>query len=131
MPIYTRIQSTALEQKRWEAVIHGAGPDFFFRLATEKELLFHDQSERQRLTRAFWQGVPFLIHLFRWSVDLPEIPCLMRGGIRVNSYFNQVIRNSISSSTLKEIKYFKKFMINQGAIIFPCKIRLKGLDKNQ
>lgn len=123
-PTFTRIQSTALEQKRWEAVIHGAGPDFFYRLAVARELIFHDQSERPRLTRAYWQGIPFLRHVFNHCMDLPEVPALMRGGCNVNSYFNDVILYQLSDSILKEVKYFKKYLVNQGSNIRPCKRRL-------
>lgn len=121
--IVTRIQSTALEQKRWEAVIHGAGPEFFYRLATEKQLIFHDWSERRRLTRAFWQGVPFLLHIFNHCMGLPEVPALMRGGARVNTYFNRVI-TELSPSVLKEVVYFKKYLVGRGSQITPCLRRL-------
>lgn len=55
-----RIESTACEQGHWDKVIIGAGPDLLYHIANGQSLVFHDTSEKNRQTRAFWQGVSFI-----------------------------------------------------------------------
>jgi hypothetical protein len=57
---YCRIQSTWLEQKRWEDVLLAVPVDMYYHLAQGHKIIVHDQSEKPRLSRAQWQGLSWI-----------------------------------------------------------------------
>jgi len=88
---FCRIQSTSCEQKRWDAVIYGAGPDMLMTLALGHPVTVHDRSEKPRETRAMWQGLAFVKRACEtiWGLDLSPIEG--RGGKSMEQYFDEQI----------------------------------------
>ena len=84
---YVRIPSTFCEQKQWGRVVYGAGPDMLSTLAMGYPVVVHDQSERQRLTRAQWQGLSWLRYACSMAWGLPEPTEYSRNGMNVTSYW--------------------------------------------
>lgn len=55
-----RIQSTWCEQKRWCWIVEDAEVGFLVALAALEEVHVYDMGARKHLSRALWQGVPWL-----------------------------------------------------------------------
>jgi hypothetical protein len=64
-PRVVRVQSTWCEQQRWGDVLLTAGADLLYHLARGERCVVHDVSERDRETRACWQGLSWL----RWALS--------------------------------------------------------------
>lgn len=71
--LITRLPSTWCEQKLWDQVTTGVGPQMLRDLANGTQVVVHDQSERQRLTRAQWQGLSWLRYACSraWNMQVP------------------------------------------------------------
>lgn len=82
-----RIPSTFCEQKLWGKVIYGAGPDLLVAAARGHQVIVHDQSERQRQTRAQWQGLSWLRYACSMAWGLPEPAEFSRNGMNVTGYW--------------------------------------------
>lgn len=105
-----RIQSTQCEAKQWERVL-GSIPDEMIALAALGQfIVVHDFSERERETRAMWQGLTLakIMMEYRWFGELrsryPTTGRLGRSG-------TQYLRN-VASSAPKHVKarfdYFRE-----------------------
>ena len=108
----TRIQSTQCEQKQWSSVLNTLGPEFFATLArTQQHLVFHDRSERDRYTRALWQGVPWIMYAVTrtWYPDHdfgPGVVLTRQGRVmNVGLYWDDMYR-SLPERTLKMLRYY-------------------------
>lgn len=105
-----RIQSTACEQKRWGPIIHEVGADLFYCLAKGDHITVHDRSERQRETRACWQGLSWIRYAAHraWR-DTPPPSEFSRGwGMLLNPYWEQEFRK-LPRTTRNLLAYYKKF----------------------
>ena len=104
-----RIQSTACEQKRWDAVLREVGADLFYCIATGDSCIIHDKSEKNRETRACWQGISWIRYATHraWR-DTEPPPEFSRCGMVVSPYWEQEFRK-LPRSTRQMLKYFKKF----------------------
>lgn len=120
-PHFLRIQSTWCEQKRWEDVLMTVGPDLLYHLATNGEqLIVHDKSEKDRLTRALWQGMKWVVYACERAWGLEPESVIMRGGHNATGYFEGAY-DSLSERTVNYLKYFGKYHDNGGPLRWmPC-----------
>lgn len=88
---YCRIQSSHCESKYWPGIIYGAGPEMLVMLAAGETVVVHDVSERDRETRAMWQGLTFLRRTCETLWHLPLTPVTGRGGVALADYLDGVI----------------------------------------
>lgn len=82
-----RLQSTWCEQKEWDKVLMTTSPELYYRLAQGDEIIVHDLSEKQRETRAQWQGLSWIrvaTSLAWYEVTPVEFA---RNGMNVTSYW--------------------------------------------
>lgn len=107
---FTRIQSTHCEQKRWDLVIYGAGPQLLSLLALGAETHIHDQSEKERETRACWQGLPLIRRAceMTWRLPITPLPPRHRGGIALDRYLTEQVR-LLPDSVLAFVRYYRRF----------------------
>lgn len=105
---FTRIQSTALEQKLWSSVVHGAGPDLLMHLAMGVRCVVHDVSERERRTRAVHQGLPWLRGVCQLAWGEPLSTVRSRSGMNVTRYVERTW-SELDSSTRSHLKYFGRW----------------------
>jgi len=104
----TRIQSTACEQDRLVFIISDLDNGFLFDLAAGKECIVVDFSNKHVLSRALWQGIPWIEYVLnRVWFDKETVP--MVKGKNVQEYFNYKY-HSIPPRILKKLKYFRKFL---------------------
>lgn len=103
---FTRIQSTSCEQKRWDDVIHGAGPDFLHFMGQGVPIIVHDFSERPRETRAMWQGLTWLRYASQRILRQEPTPITGRGGLAMERYFaHEFDHNPDLRRALKALAY--------------------------
>lgn len=107
-PYFTRIQSTACEQKLWPAVLSGVGPDLLTFLAAGGGVVVHDLSEKDRETRAMWQGLKFIKRACETFWDLPLSEIDGRGGKPMQDYFDVEIA-SLPTTTKRQFRYYRQF----------------------
>lgn len=105
---YIRIPSTFCEQKLWGRVVYGAGPDMLSALAMGYPVVVHDQSERQRATRAQWQGLSWLRYACSaaWGLELPVEES--RSGMNVTGYWEEVW-DGLERPEKNWLRYFGRF----------------------
>ncbi|PPJ36451.1 hypothetical protein C5E45_20620 [Nocardia nova] len=103
---FCRIQSTSCQQKRWSDIVTGAGPELLMALARGVPVRVHDVSERNRETRAMWQGVAFLRRACETVWGLPTTPVLGRGGASMQAHFDHAIRN-LAARDRRQIRYYR------------------------
>lgn len=124
---FTRIQSTSCEQKRWDDVIHGAGPDFLHHMGLGVALVVHDLSERPHETRAMWQGLAWLRYAAERILRQTPSPITGRGGYAMEQYFqHEFDHNGDLRRALRALEYHLRddsIVIN----VTSC-YRLKSLD---
>ena len=115
-----RLQSTACEQKRWEAILHELGADLYYNLATGESCIIHDKSERERETRACWQGLSWVRYACHraWREGEPPME-FSRGGMPLNPYWEEQYRG-LSRSGQHLLKYFKKFDVGGMLDVYSC-----------
>ncbi len=103
---FLRIQSTACEQKRWDALLADLDNHFLMCLALGDTCIVHDYSNKGEVSRALWQGlelVRFCLERTWFGRDAPGIdPCL-------RPYFEQVYRE-LRPSSRQKLKYFRKWL---------------------
>lgn len=119
---YTRIQSTHCEAKRWDLVLYGAGPDMLMHMARGHTIVVHDKSERERETRAMWQGLTFvrLAAQRAWNAGpLPLTHSITRGGDSLFYYLYDQY-NKLDKSAQRYIQYYKKFVSTETLRVESC-----------
>ena len=104
-----RLQSTACEQKRWGPIIHEVGADLLFSMAMGHECVIHDRSEKDRETRACWQGLSWLRYATNraWSEKEPPQE-FSRGGMVLNPYWEGEFRG-LDRPTRRLLRYYGKY----------------------
>jgi hypothetical protein len=122
----TRIESTALEQHLWSRVVWGAGPELLTALGSGTQVVLHDHSERKRLTRAQWMGLPWLMYaMTRALPGVKEVSSRIwkrdgQVGMDVSDMFKGAWR-SLDKSTRRWLQYFAHATPSAK----PCLCRLK------
>lgn len=116
---YCRIQSTSCEGKRWRDIIIGAGPELLMAMAHGVPTVVHDVSERDRETRAMWQGLAFVRRTCEtvWGLDLTPIDG--RGGLSMQDYFDHEIRN-LDRPTVKLVRHFRQHLETDRINVTSC-----------
>ena len=106
---YVRIQSTWCEQKQWERVLTTLGADFYMALATGP-VLVHDQSEKDRITRAVWQGLLWIRFACSASWGLMKGPTFtMRNGHDAVDYF-WTQYHYLSAPAISMLRYYRQYL---------------------
>jgi hypothetical protein len=118
-PHFLRIQSTWCEQKRFADVLWTVGPDFLYHLATETSLTVHDVSEKRRVTRAIWQGIPWIRYVCQRTWGLDEAPAIGRNGQSMTHHFRRVYAE-LPQRVVKHTAYFGKFSRGSVAEVNAC-----------
>jgi hypothetical protein len=87
-----RIQSTHCENTQWERVLVGIPDDFIARAAVGEVMIIHDYSEKNRETRAMWQGLTLVRIMieYRWFGELRSRFKSKRGGESAIQYLRNV-----------------------------------------
>lgn len=116
----TRIPSTWCEQGLWDRIAYGAGPDLLTVAAKGYTVIVHDQSEKQRQTRAQWQGLSWLRYACSVAWGLPEPTELSRNGMDVAAYWREVW-GGLDRADRAWIEYFGRFASELDEVrIQPC-----------
>lgn len=118
-PHFLRIQSTWCEQKLWADVLASVGPDFLYHLATANEIVVHDVSERRRVPRALWQGLPWVRYASERAWGFDPKPILSRSGMDVTRYFLEAYA-TLPRRTIKQVAYFGKYATTAPASVTVC-----------
>ncbi|WP_043654432.1 hypothetical protein [Nocardia thailandica] len=116
---YTRIQSTQCEGKHWPQVLASAGPDLLMAMALGHEIVVHDVSERDRETRAMWQGLTFIRRTCETVWGLPLTPIPGRGGHAMETYFDTEI-SWLPRPTRKAIRYYRPHLATRVIRVESC-----------
>lgn len=106
-----RIQSTACEQKRWAYILDSLSDDVLYNLALGNRVYVHDASEKPRVTRALWQGIPWIRHVLyrRWlAIESPTWVYRNGRGVNVTAYFDCAAR-ALPRGTKRRVDYFRRF----------------------
>jgi hypothetical protein len=85
-----RLPSTWCEQKAWDKVLTGLGADLYAHLARGEAITVHDQSERERQTRAQWQGLSWVRYACAVAWGLKPRREISRFGMDVTEYWADV-----------------------------------------
>lgn len=126
-PHYLRIQSTWCEQKRWNDILITASADLLYHLATGEHVIVHDKSEKDRVTRALWQGMAWIVYACERSWGLPARKPIMRNGHNATGYFHGVF-DGLPEKTVNYLRYFRQY--NDGTTTpdwTPCSVQLAGV----
>lgn len=103
-----RIQSTAIEQNRYEYIIKDLDNGFLFDLALGKNCFIADFSQKRTNTKALTYGLEFIkTALYRFWFNKQYLPFVKK--LNLMEYYNNIIK-SFDQQTIKKIKYFKKFL---------------------
>jgi hypothetical protein len=87
-----RIQSTQCEAGQWERLLLGIPDEFLARVAVGQYITVHDFSEKNRETRAMWQGLTLtrIMIEYRWFGELRSRFNIKRGGKSAVQYLRNV-----------------------------------------
>jgi hypothetical protein len=107
---FIRIQSTLLEQKRWEQVLIDLDYDFLLSLAIGRECVVVDYSARKLIPRSIYQGIEFIKYILYREWFNTEYQAKVKG-FNTTKYFNQVHKTLHRTKPMKKIQYFKKFLL--------------------
>lgn len=104
-----RLQSTRCEQKQWGQLIHDAGPELLFAVASGHVAIVHDVDEQLRETRACWQGLSWLRYACHkaWNEGSPPQE-KVKHGLILDKYWQQEW-DKLPRGTRHWLKYFKQF----------------------
>ncbi len=103
---FLRIQSTACEQKRWDALIADLDNHFLMCLALGDTCIVHDYSNKGEVSRALWQGLEFV----RFCLERTWFGRDYAVDPSMHPYFEQVSRELRPTSRHK-LKYFRKWLL--------------------
>ena len=110
---FIRIQSTWLEQHRFDDLILSLDYDFLMNVALGRECVIYDYGARKPIPRAVYQGVEFIKYVLnrRWLGKEYKTNVSRNHKHKMNSdkYFNQVYL-SLSRKALNKLDYFLPFV---------------------
>lgn len=113
-PHFVRIQSTALEQKRWGAVLADLDYDFLLHVASGAVAVVHDYSARKAAPRSLYQGLPWIeFALHRCWRDETLGVCRVKAH-NCARFFAECYE-VLPASTLAKLRYARRFDLG-GAI---------------
>lgn len=105
---YCRISSTDLEQHNFNRVISDLDYNFLFALATGQKVLIIDNSSKKDISRALFQGVPFIEAVLNKEWFDKTEKTFVRN-MNVTKYFEEEY-NKLTDESLRKIRYFKKLV---------------------
>jgi len=105
---FVRIQSSLCEQKRWDTIIQELDSDFLMYLALGYECIVYDMGNNKNVSRALYQGLPFINFCISKSWFGLVLTSYVKG-VDMTEYFNQM-HKMIDPRTRTKIDYFKKFV---------------------
>jgi hypothetical protein len=117
-----RIQSTHLEQKRFDDVLLTVGADLYYNLAVGAPIVVHDVSERPRVTRALWQGMAWIRYASErlWGLQQHETTTpVMRNGHNATRYFESVL-DALNPRTKTYVGYYSRYWLGQNLEYTVC-----------
>lgn len=103
-----RIASTDLEQHNFNRVISDLDYNFLFALATGQRILIMDASSNKNISRALFQGVPFIEFVLNKEWFDKTEKTFVRN-MNVTKYFEEEY-NKLTDESLRKIRYFKKLV---------------------
>lgn len=114
-----RIQSTQCEQKLWTTVLMQIPDDMLWHLSQGNKVLVHDRSEKDRETRAMWQGLQLVKYFceLNWFRREPEITG--RGNNSMKLYFREVYA-STPRSVHKRFRYYLNHLVTDKIELTSC-----------
>lgn len=111
---FIRIQSTLLEQKNWNRIIQDLDYDFLMNLALGNKCIVYDYSAKKRISRAIYQGLPFIFFTLnkRWLGK--EVKTIVsRNGLGkyqdCTKYFSEQYK-TLDERSKKKLDYFKPYI---------------------
>lgn len=107
---FVRIQSTALEQRLMDHVLRDLDANLIMRLALGERCVIWDAGRRRQLSRAQWQGLPWIKYALERSWSLPR-PTPTVCGENVSRLFDQDYR-SLRKQTRARLSYFRRWLIH-------------------
>lgn len=106
---FIRLQSTACEQKHWDKVLHELGADFYFELARGTTCIVHDKSEKNRETRACWQGLSWIRYACHRAWDGGKPPTeFSRGNMNISPYWEEQFKR-LPTKTRRMLEHYRKY----------------------
>lgn len=113
---FIRIQSTWCEQKRWGDIILDLDYDFLFKLALGCSICIIDFSRHPRLSRAMWQGIPWILFATRKNWFSETTKTKVRNS-DCTKYFESCY-DALEEKSRKKLNYFSRFAKPPGGIIY-------------
>lgn len=84
-----RVQSTHCEQKQWGRILETVGADLLYALTQGTFCIVHDVSEKDRETRACWQGLSWIRYACQRAWEVEPKQEFSRGGVILNPYWEE------------------------------------------
>lgn len=119
---YVRIPSTWCEQKRWGDILTSLGADFYMDLARGVDVTVHDVSEKDRETRAMWQGLEWVEYACTrtwYRGDEDRVQWVSRSGMNVRRYWDAAYK-SLGDTHLALLRYYGNFIRGRGVNLSSC-----------
>ena len=127
-----RLQSSHCEQKHWDRILHDVGAELLYTLANGHVAIVHDVSERNRDTRACWQGLSWIRYACHraWNPDSVLPPSeVSKHGYPLNAYW-ELEWSQISRSTRHWLEYFDQYYTPGNKIYLrSCWVYRKGREE--
>jgi hypothetical protein len=110
-----RIQSTACEQKRWNALIDDLDYDFMLAIASGCHCRVWDASAKKPVSRALYQGIPWIIFALESSwFGRASDPMVKNHNVR--RYFAECFA-ALPATTLAKLRYGRKFVRTENILV--------------
>ena len=105
---FTRIQSTACEQKRWDFIVRDLDHDLLMSTALGLQCVIVDFSQKKRIPRAIYQGIPWIRYALRraWYDSEPQAYVKQ---MKVTQYFAEQW-HLLTKEALSKLRYYRKFV---------------------
>lgn len=114
-----RLQSTWCEQKRWNDILTHLGADLYYNLAIGRTCIVHDVSEKDRETRACWQGLAWVRFVTQQLWYGEAEPVFVRRGFNATDYFTEQLR-CLDERTVRAVTYFRQFTGQERGTLNSC-----------
>lgn len=103
---FVRIESTACEQKRWGEILDGLDHSLLAPLALGHMVTVYDCGARKPVSRAIWQGLPWIRYALarRWFDR--EARAIVRGGCNCTAYFREVFE-ALPAEVFRRVDYYR------------------------
>lgn len=108
LPHFCRLQSSHCESKHWEGLVDGAGPDLLLHLAAGYEITVWDGGKEHE-PRALWQGIPMLQFFCQSAWGIVPDPVIVRSGMRVDSYAEEVWQR-LPASAKQTLRWYRRWL---------------------